>query len=153
MDVNVVVPMGFYGTYAAHTSYLMYTSSSPEVYDMHRSLRYLLDSLMRGELDAGVPMALDVLPCPEHATDMDAANLFSALLQQGLIWIGFRVDTAIVADVLKPNMVMRLFPRRHEFQCLRQLEIMINPLGNPQSLAVWNHQQAHIVELIVIRRR
>ena len=153
MDVNVVVPMEFYGTYAAHTSYLMYTSSSPEVYDMHRSLRYLLDSLMRGELDAGVSMALDVLPCPEHATDMDAANLFSALLQQGLIWIGFRVDTAIVADVLKPNMVMRLFPRRHEFQCLRQLEIMINPLGNPQSLAVWNHQQAHIVELIVIRRR
>ncbi|EAU53840.1 hypothetical protein SPV1_12737 [Mariprofundus ferrooxydans PV-1] len=153
MDVNVVVPMEFYGTYAAHTSYLMYTSSSPEVYDMHRSLRYLLDSLMRGELDAGVPMALDVLPCPEHATDMDAANLFSALLQQGLIWIGFRVDTAIVADVLKPNVVMRLFPRRHEFQCLRQLEIMINPLGNPQSLAVWNHQQAHIVELIVIRRR
>ncbi|WP_167632027.1 hypothetical protein [Mariprofundus ferrooxydans] len=153
MDVNVVVPMEFYGTYAAHTSYLMYTSSSPEVYDMHRSLRYLLDSLMRGELDAGVPMALDVLPCPEHATDMDAANLFSALLQQGLIWIGFRVDAAIVADVLKPNMVMRLFPRRHEFQCLRQLEILINPLGNPQSLAVWNHQQAHIVELIVIRRR
>ncbi|PIW48778.1 MAG: hypothetical protein COW18_06650 [Zetaproteobacteria bacterium CG12_big_fil_rev_8_21_14_0_65_54_13] len=152
MDVNVVVPMEFYGIYAAHTSYLMYASTTPQVYDMHRSLRYLLDSLMSSDVGEGVPLALDVLPCPSYERDMDAAGLFASLLQQDLIWIGFRIDSAIVAGAMKPNMVMRLFPRRHEFQCLRQLEIMINPMGNPQSLKVWRDHQDHIVELIVIRR-
>ncbi|MDX8404764.1 MAG: hypothetical protein R8K50_01270 [Mariprofundus sp.] len=153
MDVNVLVPMEFYGTYAAHTSYLMYASTTEAVYDMHRSLRYLLDSLMSSDAGEGVALSLDVLPFANDEQELDAAGLFDALLAQGLIWLGYRMDSSVVADVARPNVLMRLFPRSHDFKCLRQREIMINPMGNPQSLDIWHHHQEHIIELIVIRQR
>ncbi len=133
MDVNVVVPMEFYGTYAAHTSYLMHASTSSSVYGMHRSLRYLLDSLMSNDAGTGVPLSLEVVPFPQGGEMVEAGDMFASLLDQGSIWLGYRIDSAVADETLKPGLLMRLFPRRYEFQCLRQLEIMINPLGNPQS--------------------
>ena len=152
MDVNVVVPTEFYGTYAAHTSYLMYHATSPSVYNMHRSLRYLLDSLMSDQAEEGVPLVFDVLPMP-GGERLDAASLYAGLLAQRVLWIGFRVDGAISAEAMQPNLVMRLFPRRHDFQCFRQREIMVNPLGHPETRRVWENHQQHIIELIVIRLR
>jgi len=153
MDVNVVVPTEFYGTYAAHTSFLMYHATSADVYNMHRSLRYLLDSLMSDSVTGqSVPLTLSVIPMPA-VDDIDAADLYASLLTRGIFWLGFRIDPAIAGLRLRSNPVMRMFPRRHDFQCLRQREIMINPLGHPETRHVWAHQQQHIVELIVIRLR
>ncbi|MDQ6993751.1 MAG: hypothetical protein Q9M31_09760 [Mariprofundus sp.] len=153
MDVNVLVPMEFYGTYVAHTSYLMYASTTPEVFDMHRALRYLLDSMMSDNSDEGVPLSLDVLPYRATEKVIESGDMYAALLAQGWIWLGFRIDAAIVDEVTAPGLLMRMFPRRYEFQCFRQLEIMINPMGNPQSMNVWENYQQHIIELIVIRKR
>ncbi len=153
MDVNVVVPTEFYGTYAAHASYMMYQATTPQVYDMHRSLRYLLDSLMSDNSDAAVPLMLDVLPMPAADGQLDAQALYNDLLQQGILWLGFRIAPGVSTEILRPNMIMRLFPRRHDFQCLRQHEIMINPLGHPTTRQLWDGAQQHIVELIVIRLR
>jgi len=151
MDVNVVVPAEFYGTYAAHASYMMFNATTTQVYDMHRSLRYLLNSLMCVNEEIATPLTLDVIPMNETFRALDATQLYRQLLAQGIFWIGFRISSGIRTEILKPNLILRIFPRRHDFQCLRQREIMINPLGHPASRQIWSHARQYIVELIVIR--
>ncbi len=155
MEVNVVVPTEFYGAYVAHASYLMYHANSPQVYDMHRSLRYLLDSLMSDSSNESVPLKLDTISMSDHSlselTAMDATTLFASLLEQNMIWLGFRIDPSIVGKALRPNPIMRLFPRRHDFQCLRQLELKLNPLGHPETRQIWEEYRDNVIELVVIR--
>ncbi len=151
MDVNVVVPAEFYGTYAAHASYMMFNATTTKVYDMHRSLRYLLDSLMCTNEETASPLVLDVIPMNETFRTLDATELYRQLLAQGIFWIGFRISSGIREKILEPNLILRIFPRRHDFQCLRQREIMINPLGHPASRQIWSQAREHIMELIVIR--
>jgi len=148
LEIHVTVPDAFYGTYLAHTSFHMYASENENSYELQRILRHAIEDLMGdvGDEDMMDVFALDVThPLPE-----DAEALAASLLQNGYIWIGYRLkDSFIWSDPLQ-NAIRKLFPREEDFSCLRQFQIIINPFGNPVSRHSWIEYREDIVELIVI---
>jgi len=147
-EVHLIVPDEFYGAYVAHTSFHMYTAENDEVYNMKRVLRHVIHDLMSedGTDDALELYTMDVsgdLPDEPEA-------LYASLLQQGFIWLGYRLKHAFVWDDPMQNMIRSVFPRESDFHCLRQHQIIINPFGNPISRRSWTNHRDDIVELIVI---
>ena len=147
-EVHVTVPDEFYGTYIAHTSYYMYTSESPGAYELQRTLRHTIDTLMSdvGEDD---DMDIKTLAVTEELPE-DAEALFSGLLEQGFIWIGYRLKHSFVWNDPLQDKIRKLFPREQDYSCLRQYQIIINPFGNPVSRHSWTEYRQDIEELIVI---
>ncbi len=147
-EVHVTVPDEFYGTYIAHTSYYMYSSESSEAYELQRTLRRAIDVLMSdtGEDD---DMDIKTLTVTEELPE-DAEALFIGLLEQGFIWIGYRLKHGFVWHDPMQDKIRKLFPREQDYSCLRQYQIIINPFGNPVSRHSWTEYREDIEELIVI---
>ncbi len=147
-EIHIIVPNEFYGTYVAHTSYHMYTSETPEVYEMQRTLRHTIDDLM-GDVGESDAMNLETLVVESELPE-DPSLLYANLLRQGYIWLGYRLNQPFVwSDPLQES-IRHLFPRHEDFSCLRQNEIIINPYGNPVSRRSWTDYREEIAELIVI---
>jgi len=147
-EIHIIVPNEFYGTYVAHTSYHMYTSETPEVYEMQRTLRHTIDDLM-GDVGESDSMNLETLVV-ECELPEDPSILYADLLKQGYVWIGYRLNQPFVwTDPLQES-IRHIFPRHEDFSCLRQNEIIINPYGNPVSRRSWIDYREEISELIVI---
>ncbi|MDQ7001400.1 MAG: hypothetical protein Q9N02_01765, partial [Ghiorsea sp.] len=147
-EVHLVVPNEFYGAYVAHTSFHMYTAESSEVYQMKRVLRHMIHNLMAED---GSNDALELYTMGVHQTLPDQPEaLYTSLLEQGFIWIGYRLNHAFSWDDPMQNMIRTIFPRDGDFHCLRQHQIIINPFGNPISKRSWEHNRDDIAELIVI---
>jgi len=147
-EVHIIVPNEFYGTYVAHTSYHMYTSETPEVYQMQRTLRHALDDLM-GDVGQDDSMGLQTVTVTEPLPE-DAGELYLSLLKQGYLWIGYRLNSAFIWSDPLQEIIRRYFPRKEDFSCLRQHQIIINPFGNPVSRQSWLNYREEIAELIVI---
>jgi len=148
MEIHVTVPDEFYGTYLAHTSFHMYASESEGSYELQRTLRHTIDDIMGdvGDTDEMDLIALEVnQELPENAE-----ILFASLLQQGYVWIGYRLKQNFIWTDPVQNTIRILFPREEDFSCLRQYQIIINPFGNPVSRHSWTKYRQEIVELIVI---
>jgi len=148
LEIHITVPSSFYGTYVAHTSYHMYVAENPEAYELQRTLRHTIEDLMgdTGESDEMGILALQVnTPLPE-----DAEALFTSLLEDGYVWIGYRLNKSFVWNDPLQNTIRKLFPREEDYSCLRQHQIIINPFGNPVSRYSWTEFRENISELIVI---
>jgi len=148
-EVHVTVPDEFYGTYIAHTSFYMYASESPEAYELQRTLRHTIDTLM-ADVGDGDDMDIQTLQVTAELPD-DAEKLFAALLEEGYVWIGYRLRHSFEWSDSLQNGIRKLFPREQDFTCLRQHQIIINPFGNPMSRHSWLENREDIAELIVIR--
>jgi hypothetical protein len=147
-EVHIIVPNEFYGTYVAHTSYHMYSSETPEVYEMQRTLRHCIDDMM-GDVGQNDLMNLETLVI-EGELPENPSELYAELLKQGYVWIGYRLNQPFFwSDPLQDG-IRRIFPRQEDFSCLRQHEIIINPFGNPVSRRSWLDYREEIAELIVI---
>lgn len=149
-EIHVVVPNEFYGSYVAHTSFHMFTSTNETVYNMHRTLRYVIDDLM-ADIEEGVDLfdieSLKVQgPLPE-----DPRELFHHLYSRGYLWIGFRTESISSWEDKVYKRIFQMFPRTHDFRCLRQKQIAINPYGTPFGLQTWRNIHTEIEELIAIR--
>ena len=147
-EIHVTVPNAFYGTYVAHTSYHMYSSENKEAYELQRTLRHTIDDLM-GDVGDADDMDIQTLtvtsPLPE-----DAEALFSHLLDEGYVWIGYRLTEGFVWNDPLQNTIRKLFPREEDYSCLRQHQIILNPFGNPVSRHSWTEFRENIAELILI---
>jgi len=151
LEIHVTVPDEFYGTYLAHTSFHMYASENEGSYELQRTLRHTIDDMMGdvGDEDMMDVFALNV----EQSLPEDAEALAARLLQQGYVWIGYRLKNGFIwSDPLQDSIRM-LFPREEDFSCLRQFQIIINPFGNPVSRHSWMEYREDIVELIVVGRK
>ncbi|PIQ65348.1 MAG: hypothetical protein COV97_04750 [Zetaproteobacteria bacterium CG11_big_fil_rev_8_21_14_0_20_59_439] len=147
-EVHVTVPDEFYGTYIAHTSYHMFASENEAAYELQRTLRHTIDGLMG---DTGEDDDLDVFTLDVSGElPQDAEAVFSALLDKGYIWIGYRLREGFEWSDPLQTLIRRVFPREQDFTCLRQHQIIINPFGNPVSRHSWLECHADIAELIVI---
>ncbi|MDQ7057749.1 MAG: hypothetical protein Q9N62_04680 [Ghiorsea sp.] len=147
-EVHLVVPNEFYGAYVAHTSFHMYTAENDDVYQMKRVLRHVIHDLMSED---GSNDALELYTMDVHQTlPNEPEALYASLLDQGFIWIGYRLNHAFSWDDPVQNMIRTVFPREGDFHCLRQHQIIINPFGNPISRRSWEHNRDDIAELIVI---
>jgi len=148
LEIHVTVPDEFYGTYLAHTSFHMYASESEGSYELQRALRHTIDDIMGdvGDVDEMGLIALEV----NQELPEDAEILFASLLQQGYVWIGYRLKQNFIWTDPVQNTIRILFPREEDFSCLRQYQIIINPFGNPVSRHSWTEHRQEIVELIVI---
>ncbi len=147
-EVHLVVPDEFYGAYVAHTSFHMYTAENNEVYQMKRVLRHVIHDLMSED---GSNDALELYTMAVHQKLPDEPEaLYASLLEQGFIWIGYRLNHAFSWDDPMQNMIRTVFPREGDFHCLRQHQIIINPFGNPISKRSWEYNRDDIAELIVI---
>ncbi len=147
-EVHMTVPNEFYGAYVAHTSFHMYTSENTKMYAIHRALRHALDQLMVdfGDSDQMNMKVLEVhKPLPDSAQD-----LFAMLLEQGYLWIGYRLNSAFEWQDPVQTAVHTFFPHHENFSCMRQNQIIINPFGNPVSRRSWVDRRDDIVELITI---
>jgi len=147
-EVHMTVPNEFYGAYVAHTSFHMYTAENDDVYEIKRALRHALDQLMIdfGDNDKMNIKVLEVnKPLPESAED-----LFAMLLENGYLWIGYRLNSAFSWQDPVQSVVQSVFPRQEDFFCMRQHQIIINPFGNPVSRRSWLDRRSDIVELITI---
>jgi hypothetical protein len=134
-EIHIVVPNEFYGTYVAHTSYHMYASENPEIYEMQRTLRHCIDDLM-GDVGQDDFMNLETL-IVEGELPEDPSTLYANLLEQGYVWIGYRLNKPFVwNDPLQDN-IRQMFPRYEDYSCLRQHQIIINAFGNPVSRRSW----------------
>jgi len=147
-EVHVTVPDEFYGTYIAHTSYYMYSSESPEAYELQRTLRHAIDTLM-SDVGKNDDMDIKTLTVTEELPE-DPEALFAELLERGFIWIGYRLKHGFVWNDPLQNKIRKLFPREQDYSCLRQYQIIINPFGNPLSCHSWTEYRKDIEELIVI---
>ncbi|MDX8404784.1 MAG: ion transporter [Mariprofundus sp.] len=147
LEIHVTVPDEFYGTYLAHTSFHMYASENEGSYELQRILRHSIDDMMGdvGDLDNMDLLALSV----NRELPEDAEALFASLLQQGYVWIGYRLKDSFVWSDPVQEVIRKLFPREDDFSCLRQFQIIINPFGNPVSRHSWTEYRQQIVELIV----
>ncbi len=150
LEIHVVVPNEFFGAFVAHTSFQMYAAESPAAYELQRKLRHSVDDLMGdvGEQDAMSVGALVV----ERELPEDAASVYRALYEQGYLWIGYRLKRSFSYSDPVQEWIRRVFPREHDFRCLRQHQIILNPFGNPVSRYSWTHLRAEVAELIVIAR-
>ncbi|MDQ6980440.1 MAG: hypothetical protein Q9M46_03080 [Ghiorsea sp.] len=147
-EVHLVVPNEFYGAYVAHTSFHMYTAENNDVYQMKRVLRHVIHDLMSED---GSNDALELYTMDVHQTlPNEPEALYASLLDQGFIWIGYRLNHAFSWNDPVQNMIRTVFPREGDFHCLRQHQIIINPFGNPISRRSWEFNRDDIAELIVI---
>ena len=148
LEIHVTVPDEFYGTYLAHTSFHMYASENEGSYELQCTLRHTIDDMMGdvGDDDAMDVFALNV----EQTLPEDAEALAAYLLQQGYVWIGYRLKNSFIWSDPLQNSIRKFFPREEDFSCLRQFQIIINPFGNPVSRHSWMEYRKDIVELIVI---
>ncbi len=148
LEIHVTVPNEFYGTYLAHTSFHMYASENTGSYELQRTLRHTIDDLMGdvGDRDVMDVFALEV----NEALPEDAEALAAHLLQQGYVWIGYRLKEGFFWSDPLQDRIRKLFPREEDFSCLRQFQIIINPFGNPVSRHSWLEYRDSIVELIVV---
>lgn len=148
-NVHVVVPDEFYGTYVAHTSFNMYTAMCSDDYRLQGSLHNVLEDLMS---EAGEDDCFDVHGFKvESKLEKDPQALFNALLDQGNLWIGYRMDSSVCLDSKAYNALMYLFPRPLDAHCVRQEQIILNPFSSPLSQKVWDEMHDNIVELVTIR--
>lgn len=147
-EVDIIVPNEFYGTYVAHTSYHMYTSETPEVYEMQRTLRHSIDDLM-GDVGEHDTMDLVTLTFDGSLPD-DPGQLYRMLLDQGYLLIGYRLNQPFEWSDPLQNIIRHVFPRQEDFTCLRQHELIINAYGNPVTRRSWIDRREDIAELIVI---
>ncbi|MDQ6994358.1 MAG: ion transporter, partial [Mariprofundaceae bacterium] len=148
LEIHVTVPDEFYGTYIAHTSFHMYASENDGSYELQRILRHSIDDIM-GDVGDSDNMDLLALSVNKELPE-DAEALFASLLQQGYVWIGYRLKESFVWSDPIQDRIRTLFPREDDFSCLRQFQIIINPFGNPVSRHSWTEYRQQIVELIVI---
>ncbi len=148
LEIHVTVPDEFYGTYLAHTSFHMYASENEGSYELQRTLRHTIDDMMG---DVGDEDMMDVFALNVEQTLPDDAQALSArLLQDGYVWIGYRLKHGFIWSDPLQDSIRKLFPREEDFSCLRQFQIIINPFGNPVSRHSWMEYRDDIVELIVI---
>jgi len=150
-EVHLVVPNEFYGIYVAHTSYHMFVSQSAEVYEMHRALRYVINDMMSDDPTQSESFfKLDALsvdsPLPESSQ-----SLFNGLLDQGYLWIGYRMKDSVDFAAADDTMLYKVFPRETDHRCLRQKMIIINPNGSPVAAKLWAESRENIAEIIVVR--
>ncbi len=149
-EIHLMVPNEFYGTYVAHTSFHMFISRDKHVYEMHRSLRYVIDDMMSDAGDHSNLFTIDALkvdsPLPECSQ-----GLFNGLFDQGYLWIGFRLKDRAVYTSEEHDLVFKMFPREFDFRCMRQQLIVMNHTSMPSSISTWEQNRQDIVELIVIR--
>lgn len=148
VEVDIIVPNEFYGAYVAHTSYHMYTSETPEVYEMQRTLRHAIDDLM-GDVSQHYTMDLVTLEF-DGELPSDPCQLYRMLLDRGYIWIGYRLNSPFTWSDPLQDMIRYVFPRQEDFTCLRQHKLIINPYGNPVTRRSWIDRREDIAELIVI---
>ncbi len=147
-QVHVIVPDELYGAYVAHTNFHMYTAENDNVYKIKRVLRHIIHALMSED---GINNAMSLRTIDVHETLPDEAEaLHASLLQQGYVWIGYRLKNAFVWNDPLQNIIRRAFPRESDFHCMKQHEIIINAFGNPISRRSWENHRQDIVELIVI---
>ena len=147
-EVDIIVPNEFYGTYVAHTSFHMYSSETPAVYEMQRTLRHTIDDLMGnvGEHDTMDLVTLEF----DGSLPSDPCQLYTTLLERGYLWVGYRLNEPFEWSDPLQNIIRYAFPRHEDFSCLRQHELIINPYGNPVSRRSWIDRREDISELIVI---
>jgi len=148
LEIHLTVPEEFYGAYVAHTSFHMYTSENDGVYQTKRALRHIIHDLM-SDVTSQDEFELQIMPITE-ALPEDPELLFAALLKEGYVWIGYRLNHPFVWTDPLQNVIQNLFPRESDFSCMRQRQIIINPFGNPISRRSWVNNRDDIVELIVI---
>jgi len=150
-EVHLVVPNEFYGTYVAHTSYHMFVSQSKAVYEMHRALRYVINDLMSDDMGEREDLfSLDALRVDSPMPD-SAQSLFNGLLEQGYLWIGYRLKGGVDFSGTDNSLLYKAFPREMDYRCLRQKSIVINPYCLPVAVKLWEESREDIEELIVIR--
>ncbi|MDX8383223.1 MAG: hypothetical protein R8M45_04010, partial [Ghiorsea sp.] len=147
-EVHMTVPNEFYGAYVAHTSFHMYTAENDKVYEIKRALRHALDQLM---IDFGDNDKMNIKVLEVHKELPESAeDLFAMLLENGYLWIGYRLNKAFKWQDPVQTMVQSVFPRTEDFFCMRQHQIIINPFGNPVSRRSWIDNRTEVVELITI---
>jgi len=147
-EVHLIVPDEFYGAYVAHTNFHMYTAETDDVYQIKRVLRHIIHDFMSEDGDDDT-LELYTLKVEEALPNAPEA-LYASLLEQGYIWIGYRLKHAYVWQDPIQNVIRKFFPRESDFHCLRQYQIIINPFGNPISRRSWENHRDDIVELIVV---
>ncbi|MDX8380934.1 MAG: hypothetical protein R8M14_02340 [Ghiorsea sp.] len=147
-EVHLVVPDEFYGAYVAHTNFNMYTAETEDVYRIKRTLRHIIHDFMSDDAQDD-SFELHTIPVTDSLPNEPEA-LYASLLEQGYIWIGYRLNHAFVWHDPVQDMVRKIFPRESDFHCLRQFQIIINPFGNPVSRRSWENHRDDIAELIVI---
>ncbi|KON46990.1 hypothetical protein [Mariprofundus ferrooxydans] len=148
MEIHVTVPDEFYGTYLAHTSFHMYASENEGSYELQRVLRHIIDDMM-GDVGDSDEMNLLALEVKQELPE-DAEALFATLLNQGYVWIGYRLQESFIWSDPVQDAIRKIFPREEDFSCLRQFQIILNPFGNPVSRHSWTQYRQEVVELIVI---
>ena len=147
-EVHMTVPNEFYGVYVAHTTFHMYTAESEEAYQTKRVLRHAMNQLMIdfGDNDKMNLKTLKISrPLPE-----DPNQVFADLLDEGYLWIGYRLSTSFQWNDPVQTAVHFLFPKEDGFGDARQHQLIINPFANPVSRHSWLDRRGDIVELIAI---
>jgi len=148
LEIHLTVPDEFYGAYVAHTSFHMYTSENDGVYQTKRALRHIIHDLM-SDVTSQEEFELQTMPVTGRLPE-DPELMFEALLKEGYVWIGYRLNYPFVWTDPLQSIIQSMFPRKSDFSCLRQRQIIINPFGNPISRRSWLNNRDDIVELIVI---
>lgn len=148
-EVHVVVPNEFYGTYVAHTSFGMFTAKSESVYNSQRTLRYVINDLLADNNKMDI-FDLDALTVTEPLP-ADLSSLFGSLLKQKCLLIGYRLKSSFERTDSVYEAVFKAFPRENNFRCLRQMHLVINPIGSTVLEKTWKTRRNDIVELVVIR--
>jgi hypothetical protein len=148
-NVHVVVPDEFYGTYAAHTSFNMYSSMCASDYKLQGILSSALEDLMS---EAGEDDCFDLIGFRlEGKLEKDPQALFNALLDQGNLWIGYRMEVTVQLDSIAYHAMMKMFPQPVDAECVRQQQIVLNPFSSPMHRKIWDEKHDQIVELVVIK--
>jgi len=147
-EVHMTVPNEFYGVYVAHTTFHMYTSESSEAYQMKRGLRHAMNQLM---IDFGDndKMNLETMQVTQ-ALPEDPNQLFADLLDEGHLWIGYRLKSPFHWRDPVQTTVHMFFPKEADFSDVRQNQLILNPFANPVSRHSWTDYRDDIVELIAI---
>ena len=149
-EIHVAVPNEVFGTYIAHTSYHMFVSADDCSYQAKRALRHAIDDLVADHPDSQDRLELSVIKVGDIQLPDSPKALFASLLDQGYLWIGYRMNQPFVFSSASYRLISRLFPMQHDHACLRQHEIVINPFGSPVSARSWFQKKESIEELIVL---
>ncbi len=148
-EIHITVPNEFYGTYVAHTSFGMFSSSNEAIYNSQRVLRYVISDLMSAEEGKDI-FDIDAVkintPLPQ-----DIHELFLSLLEQNYLLIGYRLKSSFERTESTYDLLFRMFPREENYDCLRQLLLVVNPNSSAVLSRVWQQRLDEVVELIVIR--
>jgi len=148
-EVHVVVPNEFYGTYVAHTSFGMFMAKSESVYNSQRALRYVINDLLADNNKMDI-FDLDALTVTQ-ALPADLSVLYNRLLAEKCLLVGYRLKSSFERTDSVYEAIFKAFPRENNFRCLRQMHLVINPIGSTVLEKTWETRRDDIVELIVIR--